>query len=305
MRCIDNNHNHYYTLLITHESFPTRNDNHQVISWLWSSSYRISLNMGVANLRGLLSTKNRHGWQAFVCEWCNKCQTTIQGVVAIGCDGCSLHSLSLFYFVYSYYVALGENLKVKSWERVSRSQWLLDKLCIKTKYGSYVPKWCHFIFSHTLDLAFSLTTSSIWWYFMLKEIVGELFGNSSSLLRQWRVGWSVGEEDPLQQPMDMLARSNVEHRQDQNFAGMQSNLNMDSDWNMIDTPISDLPPVGPLASGAITALDQHQSSSSCQKNINVDGNDLKDLDNEDQSYVTKVGSRGSIRPRTGVKRDRY
>ena len=133
----------------------------------------------------------------------------------------------------------------------------------------------------------------------------ELFGNPSSLLRQWRVGWSVGEEDPSHQPMDMLAGSNVEHRQDQNFAGMQSNLNMDSDWNMIDTPISNLPLVGPMASGAITAPDQHQSSSSCQKNINVDGTDLGDPDNEDQSYVTKVGSRGSVRPRTGVKRDRY
>ena len=305
MRCIDNNHNQHYTLLITHESLPTRIDNHQVISWLWSPSYRAPLNMGVANLRGSLSAKNKHDWPAFVCEWCIKCQTTIQGVVVIGCDGCSLLSLSLFYFVYSYYVAPRENLKVKSWERVSRSLWLLDKLCIKSKYGSYVPKWCHFIFSHTLDLAFPLATSTIQWYFLLKEIVGELLRNSSSLLRQWRVGWSVGEEDPSQQSMDVLAGSNVEHRQDQNFAGMQSNLNMDSDWNMIDTPISDLAPVGPLASGAVAAPDQHQSSSSCQRNINVDGTDLKDPDNEDQSYVTKVGSRGSIRPRAGVKRDRY
>lgn len=103
----------------------------------------------------------------------------------------------------------------------------------------------------------------------------------------------------------MLAGSNVEHRQDQNFTGMQSNLNMDSDWNMIDTPISNLPPTGPLASGVIAAPDQHQSSSSCQKNINVDGTDHRDPDNEDQSYITKAGSRGSVRPRTGMKRDRY
>lgn len=142
-------------------------------------------------------------------------------------------------------------------------------------------------------------------YFLFQEIVGELFGKFSSLLRRWRVGWSVGDQDPSHQPMGMLAGSNVEHRQDQNFAGMQSNLNMDSDWNMIDTPISSLPPADPLASGAVVALDQHQSSSSCQKNINVDGIDLRDLDNEDQSYVTKAGSRGSVRPRTGAKRDRY
>ena len=121
---------------------------------------------------GRCPPKNEHGWQAFVCEWCNKCRTTIQGVVVIGCDACSLLSLSLFCFVYSYYVAPRKNLQVKSWERVSRSQWLLDKLCIKSKYGSYVPKSCHLILTYFGLGFFPSNVSSNRWFFCWRKLLG-------------------------------------------------------------------------------------------------------------------------------------
>lgn len=108
----------------------------------------------------------------------------------------------------------------------------------------------------------------------------------------------AGDGEQLQESMSLIVPDG-EHQQGQRFSRLPS-LGLDSDWNMLaeaDLPASFSPRGAPGAA----PIEAHQSSSSCQLNL-PDASD-NGADNEDQSLVTKLNSRG-LRPRCGPKRDR-
>ncbi|KAG0613665.1 hypothetical protein M758_6G120200 [Ceratodon purpureus] len=125
-----------------------------------------------------------------------------------------------------------------------------------------------------------------------------LFFNEASQSMPSRAQTCDGEQ--LQESASLIVPDG--EQQGHRFLRLPS-LGLDSDWNMLaEAQVSDLPAsLSPRGAPGAAPTEAHQSSSSCQFNL-PDASD-NGADNEDQSLVTKLNSRG-LRPRCGPKRDR-